>query len=57
MLDRLPDSASPALDERLPRQRRLYYGGTWHASAVGHEIAVTCPATGESLGTAIDATV
>ena len=57
MLEPVADSAAVALDERLPRHRQLYYGGAWHASAGGREISVTCPATGESLGTAIDATV
>src|SRR5437773_6216002 len=57
MLERLEASPAGALDERLPRRRQLYYGGAWHASAGGRENAVTCPATGESLGTAVDATV
>ena len=43
-------------DPRLPRHRGLYYGGAWHASAGGREIAVTSPSTGESLGTTVDAT-
>ena len=41
---------------RLPRQRGLYYGGTWQASAGGREIAITNPSTGEPLGTSLDAT-
>jgi betaine-aldehyde dehydrogenase len=50
-------TAERALDRRLPQHRGLYYGGAWHASAGGREIAVTSPATGEALGTAVDATV
>ena len=50
-------TAERALDRRLPQHRGLYYGGAWHASASGREIAVTCPATGEALGIAVDATV
>ena len=42
-------------DPRLPKQRGLYYGGAWHASAAGRELAVASPATGESLGTTVDA--
>jgi betaine-aldehyde dehydrogenase len=48
--------AEDSLDTRLPRQRGLYYSGAWHASTGGHEIAVTSPSTGESLGIAVDAT-
>jgi betaine-aldehyde dehydrogenase len=48
-------TAERTLDRRLPEHRGLYYGGGWHTSA-GREIAVTSPATGESLGTAVDAT-
>jgi len=43
-------------DPRLPQHRSLYYGGAWHASAAGREIAGRCPATGAALGTSIDAT-
>jgi betaine-aldehyde dehydrogenase len=43
-------------DPRLPRQRGLYYGGAWHASAAGRSIVVTSPATGAPLGAATDAT-
>ncbi len=50
-------TAERALDRRLPQHRGLYYGGAWHASAGGRDIAVTNPATGEALGTAVDATV
>jgi betaine-aldehyde dehydrogenase len=39
----------------LPERRALYYGGAWHASIGGRETAVTSPSTGESLGTAADA--
>jgi betaine-aldehyde dehydrogenase len=48
-------TAERPLDRHLPQHRGLYYGGAWHASA-GREIAVTSPATGESLGTAVEAT-
>src|SRR5438132_13415701 len=50
-------TAERALERRLPQHRGLYYGGAWHASAPGRDIAVTNPATGEALGTAVDATV
>ncbi|HEV8096086.1 MAG TPA: aldehyde dehydrogenase family protein, partial [Burkholderiales bacterium] len=50
-------TAERPLDRRLPQHRGLYYGGGWHTSAGGREIAVTSPATGESLGTAVEATV
>jgi betaine-aldehyde dehydrogenase len=43
------------LDERLPKQRSLYYGGGWHASAAKREIPVIAPATGEPLGSVVDA--
>jgi len=49
-------TAERALDRRLPQHRGLYYGGGWNTSVGGREIAVTSPATGESLGTAVDAT-
>src|SRR5438874_13370464 len=50
-------TAERALDRRLPQHRGLYYGGAWHASFGGRELFITCPATGEALGTAVDATV
>ena len=50
------NAAASSPDPRLPRHRGLYYGGAWHASSAGREIAVTCPATGAALGTSIDAT-
>src|SRR5438477_4566033 len=50
-------TAERALDRRLPQHRGLYYGGAWHASFGGRELSITCPATGEALGTAVDATV
>src|SRR6185312_7626494 len=56
MLEQLEEPSAGALDARLPRHRQLYYGGAWHASAGGREIPVTCPATGEALGSAADAT-
>ena len=43
-------------DRRLPRHRALYYGGAWHESQAGRTIAVLAPATGDALGTTIDAT-
>jgi betaine-aldehyde dehydrogenase len=49
-------TAERTLDHRLPQHRGLYYGGGWHASFGGREIPIACPATGESLGTAVDAT-
>jgi betaine-aldehyde dehydrogenase len=50
----VPDAA-PLFDPRLPRHRALFYGGGWHASDGGREIAVANPATGEALGTTVDA--
>src|SRR5437588_7120944 len=50
-------TAERTLDRRLPQHRGLYYGGAWNASFGSREIAVTCPATGEALGIAVDATV
>ena len=50
-------TAERTLDRRLPQHRGLYYGGAWHASFGGRELSITCPATGEALGTAVDATV
>ena len=50
------ETAEPALDSRLPRHRDLYYGGGWHPSEGGRTIAVMAPATGEPLGTTVDAT-
>ena len=47
--------ADNPLDPRLPRHRGLYYGGAWHESKGGRDIAVTSPGTGASLGTAVDA--
>ena len=44
-----------SLDARLPRHRRLYYGGAWHDSPARREIPVIAPATGEPLGTVVDA--
>src|SRR5215470_10215423 len=52
---RVLELAESPLATRLPRQRGLYYGGAWHASAGGCETAVNSPSTGESLGTALDA--
>jgi betaine-aldehyde dehydrogenase len=52
----VPASTERPPDPRLPRNRSLYYGGAWHPSAGGRDIAITSPATGEALGTAIDAT-
>src|SRR5439155_1076808 len=54
---RVLQTAERALDRRLPQHRGLYYGGAWHASFGGRELSITCPATGEALGTAVDATV
>jgi betaine-aldehyde dehydrogenase len=38
----------------LPARREHYYGGAWHPSLSGAVTAVSCPATGENLGTASD---
>ena len=43
-------------DSRLPVHRSLYYGGSWHDSEGGRTIEVKAPATGEALGTVVDAT-
>ncbi len=53
----MPETAEGLSDPRLPQHRGLYYGGAWHASTGGREIAVACPATGAPLGTSIDATI
>ena len=37
---------------KLPVNRHHYYGGAWHPSVGGAEMAVSCPASGESLGVA-----
>ena len=47
--------ADSPLDPRLPRHRGIYYGGAWHATSGGRETALSSPGTGESLGTAVDA--
>ncbi len=52
----MPEPAVPSSDPRLPRHRGLYYGGGWHESKGGRTIAIMAPATGEPLGTAVDAT-
>ena len=44
-----------ATQRSLPAHRALYYGGAWHASDGGREAPVTSPSTGESLGSASDA--
>lgn len=40
----------------LPRNRGLYYGGTWHKAVLGGRIEVTNPADGNSLGDVDEAT-
>ena len=52
----MADIAAAMSDPRLPRHRALYYGGGWHESEAGRTIAVIAPATGDALGTAVDAT-
>jgi betaine-aldehyde dehydrogenase len=42
-------------DTPLPRHRGLYYGGAWHDSIGGRQAAVVSPSTGDSLGTAAEA--
>ena len=44
-----PDD-STTLRHQLPLKRHHYYGGGWHPSVSGAEMAVGGPATGESLG-------
>ena len=51
----MPDAATMPLASCLPRERALYYGGAWHATAGGRQVPVKSPATGESLGISIDA--
>ena len=48
-------TARQALDTRLPAHRGLYYGGDWHDSVGGRQASVVCPSTGDSLGSAIEA--
>ena len=38
------------IDQVMPQQRGLYYGGQWHAARSGHRFAVTNPAAGSALG-------
>ncbi len=52
----MPDTSANPPDPRLPQHRGLYYGGAWHESAAARETRIVSPATGASLGTAIDAT-
>ena len=47
--------AEKALDALLPMHRGLYYGGAWHDSVGGRQASVVNPSTGDSLGTAADA--
>jgi betaine-aldehyde dehydrogenase len=51
----MPHAAENPTATRLPRQRKLFYGGAWHASTGAREIPVTSPATGEALGATVDA--
>lgn len=41
--------------EHLPKQRRLFYGGSFHDAVSGGEIDLINPATGESLGRVAEA--
>ena len=43
------------MNDRLPKNRALYYGGRWVESKAQKSIPVIAPATGESLGNVIDA--
>jgi betaine-aldehyde dehydrogenase len=43
------------MNHSLPRNRTLFYGGAWHASAGTRTVDVVAPATLESLGTTVDA--
>ena len=43
------------MNDRLPKNRALYYGGRWRESQARKSIPVIAPATGESLGNVIDA--
>jgi betaine-aldehyde dehydrogenase len=43
------------MNDRLPRHRALYYGGRWHESKAQKSIPVIAPATGESIGSVVDA--
>jgi betaine-aldehyde dehydrogenase len=49
----MPKDLSPA--SCLPAERRLFYGGAWHAPLSGRTLRIASPATGEDLGTAADA--
>ena len=51
----MPDAATLPPASCLPRERALYYGGAWHATAGGRQVPVKSPASGESLGISIDA--
>src|SRR5207244_503963 len=52
----MPDTSAAPLDPRLPQHRGLYYGGAWHRSSSARETPIVSPATGASLGTAVEAT-
>ena len=52
----MPDTSANPLDPRLPQHRGLYYGGAWHRSSSARETPIVSPATGASLGTAVEAT-
>ncbi|HET7098323.1 MAG TPA: aldehyde dehydrogenase family protein, partial [Casimicrobiaceae bacterium] len=52
----MADTSEQLRDSRLPQHRGLYYGGAWHRSPAARDTLVSSPATGASLGTAVDAT-
>lgn len=47
--------AGEMVEPNLPRQRGLYYGGSWQPASGDCTIAVTSPSTGHSLGQVSDA--
>jgi betaine-aldehyde dehydrogenase len=49
----MPKDLSPA--SCLPAERRLFYGGAWHAPISRRALRITSPSTGDDLGTAADA--
>ena len=55
MNDSMPATNGVLSDPRLPRHRSVYYGGDWHDSPARRTIDVIAPATGDALGTVIDA--
>src|SRR5262249_62291939 len=46
----VPPQAASAQAVVLPKNRSVYYGGTWHEPRTGHYADTISPGTGQSLG-------